>query len=84
MPRPIGVLLVKVVEAKSLIQTDSAFMSIDPYVAVSLGATERRTTVGNGNNPSWNEAMEFPTEVPDSEELQLMVHDQGGDSPNTA
>ena len=49
-------------------------MKIDPYAILSLGAAEQQTSVASGNNPTWSdESMEFPVEVPDSEELQLLL-----------
>ena len=49
-------------------------MKIDPYAIVSLGAAEHQTSVASGTSPTWkDESMEFPVEVPDSEELQLVL-----------
>ena len=49
-------------------------MKIDPYAIVSLGAAEQQTSVASGTSPTWSdESMEFPVEVPDSEELQLLL-----------
>ena len=59
---------------KTVFQTDSAFCNIDPYAIISLGAAEQQTSVASGTSPTWdNESMEFPVEVPDSEELQLLL-----------
>ena len=57
------------------LQTDSAFLKIDPYAIISLGAAEHQTSVASGTSPTWkaDESMEFPVEVPDSEELQLVL-----------
>ena len=55
-------------------QTDSRFMKIDPYTVVSLGAAEFQTSVASGTSPTWkDESKEFPVEVPDSQELQLLL-----------
>ncbi len=76
MPRPVGVLLVRLVEAKSLLQTDT-IGSISPYAQISLGGAEHKSSLGIGTNPSWSDKdMEFPVEVPDSEELQLLLQDK--------
>ena len=49
-------------------------MKIDPYAIISLGAAEHQTSVASGTSPTWkDESMEFPVEVPDSEELQLVL-----------
>ena len=49
-------------------------MKIDPYAIISLGAAEQQTSVASGTSPTWkDESMEFPVEVPDSEELQLVL-----------
>jgi hypothetical protein len=52
-------------EAKNLIQTDNAFSKIDPFVVITKGPKEKRTSVSRGNNPKWeDEIMEFVMEVP--------------------
>lgn len=76
MPRPLGVMGIKVIEAKNLMQTDSKFEKIDPYVVIQQGIREKRTTIGSGRNPAWNELLEFPIEVPESEELQIVLYDR--------
>lgn len=76
MPRPVGVLVVKIVEARQLINTEK-FGTIDPYVIVSQGVKEKKTSIALGQNPIWNsEIMEFAMEAPESEELHLMLFDK--------
>jgi len=43
MPKPIGVLVVEVIEAKDLPRTDVGFSKCDPYVIISHGRNEKRT-----------------------------------------
>ena len=76
MPRPVGVLVVKVVEGRQLVNTDK-FGTIDPYAIVSQGVKEKKTGIAKGQNPIWNnEMMEFAIEAPESEELHLMLFDK--------
>ena len=54
MPRPLGVASIRVLEARDLIQTDSKFADIDPYIIVASGSGQRSVTVvRKGNNPVW-------------------------------
>ena len=76
MPRPVGVLVVKVLEARNLINADK-FGNIDPYVILSQGVKEKKTGIASGQNPIWNtELIEFAMEVPETEELHLMIFDK--------
>ena len=50
---------------------------IRSYVVVSQGMRQRKTSVASGQNPTWhNEYLEFPIEVPESEELSIMAYDK--------
>ena len=54
-------------------QTDT-IGKIDPYALVSLGSAEFQTAVASGTSPRWkDESKEFPIEVPDSQELRLLL-----------
>ena len=75
MPRPIGVLVVEVIEAKDLPKMDVGFSKCDPYVVVSHGRHEKKTSVGSGVNPFWKESLAFAIEIPESE-LQVLVLDR--------
>lgn len=76
MPNPIGVLVVEVVEAKDLPKTDVGFSKCDPYVVVSHGRNEKKTSVCNGTtNPVWKEVLGFAIEIPETE-LQVLVLDR--------
>ena len=72
MPKPVGVLVVEVVEAKDLPRKDVGFSKLDPYVILSHGSLEKRTEVASGTNPTWKETLAFPIEVPESE-IQVRV-----------
>ena len=55
------------------LQTDT-ITNIDPYAVVSLGSAEFQTSVASGTSPTWkDESKEFPVEVPDSQELQILL-----------
>ena len=65
MPKPAGVLVIRILEAKHLIQTDSFLNKIDPFVEIQKGSKKKKTSVSSGNDPKWdNEIMEFVMEVP--------------------
>ncbi len=73
MPTPSGLLVITVLEARDLIQTDTSFTSIGPYVVFKQGVQEKRTSVAKGTNPTWDETIELPFEAPETEGLTLTV-----------
>jgi len=72
MPKPVGVLVVEVIEAKDLPRMDVGFSKCDPYVILTHGPLEKRTSVASGTSPTWKESLAFPIEVPETE-LQVKV-----------
>ncbi len=73
IPKPSGLLVITVVEARDLLQTDARFTSIEPYVVFKQGVREKRTSVAKGTNPKWEETIELPFEAPETEGLRLTV-----------
>merc|ERR1711892_284864 len=76
LPNPIGVLVLDIVEAKNLPQTDfGGFLQIDPYCIVQFGSTTKKTKKGSGSHPSWNEIFEFPIAIAERQTVEIDIFD---------
>lgn len=78
MKKPVGILNVKVVHARKLLNRDFLGRS-DPYVKLSLSGERlpaKRTSIKMNNlNPEWNEDFKLIVKDPLSQDLQLHVFD---------
>ncbi|XP_042014478.1 synaptotagmin-3-like isoform X2 [Salvia splendens] len=76
--KPVGILHVKVVRARNLLNMDFLSTS-DPYVKLSLTGERlpsKKTTVKKNNlNPEWNETFKLTVKDPVSQVLQLKLYD---------
>ncbi|GFQ00884.1 synaptotagmin-3 [Phtheirospermum japonicum] len=76
--KPVGILHVKVVRAKKLLNMDFLSTS-DPYVKLSLSGERlpsRKTTIKMNNlNPEWNEDFKLIVKEPETQVLQLQLYD---------
>ncbi|CAA0829734.1 Synaptotagmin-3 [Striga hermonthica] len=76
--KPVGILHVKVVRAKKLLNMDFLTTS-DPYVKLSLTGERlpsKKTTVKMNNlNPEWNEDFKLIVKEPETQFLQLQLYD---------
>ena len=62
-PDSAGVLRVKLIKARNLVDRDLRGVS-DPYAILTVGATSHRAaTIQDNLNPKWNEHFDFPIEV---------------------
>ena len=72
-----SILLVCSIAIWSVLSQLTTHPFIRSYVVVSQGMRQRKTSVASGQNPTWhNEYLEFPIEVPESEELSIMAYDK--------
>lgn len=78
MKKPVGILHVKVLRARDLLNMDFLSLS-DPYVKLSLGGDRlpaKKTTVKmNTLNPVWNEDFKLTVKDPEAQVLQLHLYD---------
>ncbi|XP_019154993.1 PREDICTED: synaptotagmin-3-like [Ipomoea nil] len=76
--RPVGILHVKVLRARNLIDTD-VFSKSDPYVTLNLGKellSVKKTTVKMDTlDPVWNEDFKLTVKDPDTQVLELHLYD---------
>lgn len=76
--RPVGILHVKVLRARNLLDKD-VFSKSDPYVTLSLGKEllpAKKTTVKMDTlNPEWNEDFKLTVKDPDTQILELHIYD---------
>ncbi|XP_022769210.1 synaptotagmin-2 isoform X2 [Durio zibethinus] len=78
MKKPVGILDVKVLRAMKLKKKDLLGKS-DPYVKLKLTEEKlnaKKTTVKHSNlNPEWNEDFNFVVKDPNTQALEINVHD---------
>ncbi|ONK80535.1 uncharacterized protein A4U43_C01F18910 [Asparagus officinalis] len=78
LQKPVGILLVKVINAHKLKKKDLMGKS-DPYVKLKLTEDKlpsKKTTVKKGNlSPEWNEEFKFVVKDPESQALEVNVFD---------
>ncbi|KAL3646780.1 hypothetical protein CASFOL_009324 [Castilleja foliolosa] len=75
--KPVGIIHVKVVRAKKLLDMDFLSTS-DPYVKLSLTGERlsKKTTIKMNNlNPEWNENFKMIVKEPETQVLQLQLYD---------
>ncbi|XP_019440707.1 PREDICTED: synaptotagmin-5-like isoform X2 [Lupinus angustifolius] len=79
--KPVGILEVKLVQAKDLTNKDFIGKS-DPYAVLFVrpirDRTETSKTIDNDLNPIWNEHFEFIVEDVSTQHLTVKVHDSEG------
>ncbi|KAE9609747.1 hypothetical protein Lal_00006527 [Lupinus albus] len=79
--KPVGVLEVKLVQAKELVNKDIIGKS-DPYAVLYVRPIRDRTktskTINNDLNPIWNEHFEFIVEDVSTQHLTVKVYDSEG------
>lgn len=80
MPQPKGVLRLQLVQAVELMKMDVGIMGkgkSDPYVIVTVGASQYRTkTIDNTVEPKWDEWCDFIIFEPNDQLVNLHVYDQ--------
>lgn len=76
--RPVGILKVKIVHARKLLNKD-IWGASDPYVQLSLSGEklpfQKTSVIMNNLNPEWNEDFKLTVNDPQSQVLQLHVFD---------
>ncbi|CAK8563474.1 unnamed protein product [Lathyrus sativus] len=79
--KPVGILEVKLVQAKDLTNKDIIGKS-DPYAVLYIRPLRNRTkkskTINNDLNPIWNEHFEFIVEDASTQHLYVKVYDNEG------
>ncbi|KAK7351373.1 hypothetical protein VNO77_10774 [Canavalia gladiata] len=79
--KPVGILEVKLVQAKSLLNKDLIGKS-DPYAVIFVRPLRDRTktskTINNQLNPVWNENFEFIIEDASTQHLTIRIFDDEG------
>nr|XP_027080842.1 synaptotagmin-5-like isoform X2 [Coffea arabica] len=79
--KPVGILDVKLVEAKELTNKDFIGKS-DPYAELFIRPLRNRTktskTINNQINPIWNEHFEFIVEDASTQNLTIRIYDDEG------
>ncbi|XP_073004423.1 synaptotagmin-5-like [Typha latifolia] len=79
--KPVGVLEVKLVQARDLTNKDIVGKS-DPfavlYVRPLRDRTKKSKTINNDLNPIWNEHFEFIVEDPSTQRLTVKIYDDEG------
>ncbi|CAN6167372.1 unnamed protein product, partial [Urochloa humidicola] len=79
--RPVGVLEVKLVEARDLMNKDLVGKS-DPFAVLYIRPLREKTkkskTINNDLNPIWNEHYEFEVEDISTQHLTIKVYDDEG------
>ncbi|GAB4823698.1 hypothetical protein N2152v2_010744 [Parachlorella kessleri] len=82
LQKPVGVLLLEVVEARKVPRMD--FLSgSDAFVEFYVRSTERnRTQTISARHPRWRESFEMPIHVPEHQKLTMVLWDYDPYSPN--
>ncbi|GMG98985.1 hypothetical protein Nepgr_000825 [Nepenthes gracilis] len=83
--KPVGILEVKLVQAKDLANKDLIGKS-DPYAVLFVrplrNRTKRSKTINNDLNPIWNGNFEFVVEDPATQHLTVRIFDDEGLQPS--
>ena len=76
LPKPVGVLVLDILEAKNLPQTDfGGFLQIDPYCIIQFGSTSKKTKKASGSHPVWNEVFKFPIAIAERQTVGIDIYD---------